>query len=123
MRRLFLMLAVFFISATTCFAYNTYQETLHGTDVYIGKDITINAYCYSLVINAYWASMLEGASGSVVCGEPSTATIYGQHSWIYDGTSQDERYHTRVFDRNVGTVTFYLEAYRCYGDAELTWTI
>lgn len=116
------MLAVFFISATTCFAYNTYQETLHGTDVYIGKDITINAYCYSLVINAYWYGSSESTYGYVICGEHS-GPIHGEHYWAYDGTSNRETYQALVIDRYVGTVTFYIEAFECYGEAKLTWTI
>lgn len=121
MKRLFLMLTMFVVSITSCFAYNSFQELIHGSDIYSGKNININAYCYEVQLNAYWSGFSEGSSGCVVCAEPSGVTI-GEYSWVY-GVSEIKRYQASLYGTYLGYVIFYLEAFQCYGEATLMWRI
>lgn len=123
MKRLFLMLVVFLISATTCFAYNKYREILHGTDIYDGKFINVNAYCYEITLYASWNGSSEGTYGNVQCGEASVGANIAEYTWLYDGTSSSGRYQTHVYGKYFGTIALYLEAFQCYGQVELIWEI
>ena len=123
MKKLFLMLTMLVMSITGAFAYNTYREMVYGTDIYEGKLIHINSYCSSVQLDVYWTGFSEGTSGSIQCAEYPTGVTIGHHSWMYDGTSEMERFHANLFGQYLGTVILYLEAFMCYGQAEFTWTI
>lgn len=122
MKRLFLMSIIFVISIAGCFAY-TNQEMIYGTDIYEGKAININAFCYGVRLDAYWyisSSSTTYAFGNIDCGDTSGVTI-GRYYWRYDGTSPRGSYQVQRYGEYLGTVLLYIEAIGCYGQAVFTW--